>query len=133
MTKRVALRQASQAKAQKTEAASTAPYITTVTDKVTGDSATIKAGSIMEITGSRLRFNAADSEQGVFALTAAGEVRCETVIENKPARLLVMLPASVETGDFTVEVRTKIDASRKAGKTLKAGRFGKTLTAVAGA
>ena len=124
---------ASQAKAQKTEAASTDPYITTVTDKVTGDSATIKAGSIMEITGSRLRFDAADSEQGVFALTAAGEVRCETVIENKPARLLVMLPASVETGDFTVEVRTKIDASRKTGKTLKTGRFGKTLTAVAGA
>ena len=124
---------ASQAKAQKTEAASTDPYITTVTDKVTGDSGTVKAGSIMEITGSRLKFDAADAEQGVFALTAAGEVRCEPVIENKPARLLVMLPASVEAGEFTVEVRTKVhSASGKAVKTMRRGSFGKTLTAVKG-
>ena len=122
---------AAQAKAQKVETASTDPYITTVTDKVTGDSGTVKAGSIMEITGSRLKFDAADAEQGVFALTAAGEVRCETVIENKPARLLVMLPATVEAGEFTVEVRTKLTGTRSAGgKTLKKGGFSKTLTAV---
>ena len=124
---------ASQAKAQKVEAANTDHYITTVTDKVTGDSGTVKAGSIMEITRSRLKFDAADAEQGVFALTSAGEVHCEPVIENKPARLLVMLPATVETGEFTVEVRTKIhSASCKAVKTMRRGSFGKMLTAVKG-
>ena len=127
-----ALREAAaQAKVQKTEAASTDPYITSVTDKVTGDSATVRAGSVMELTGSRLKFDAADAEQGVFALTAGGEVRCETVIENKPARLLVMLPASMEAGEFTVEVRTRLTGTRNAsGKTLKKGSSTKTLTAV---
>ena len=44
----------------------------------------------------------------VFALTAAGAVRCEPVLGNKPARVMVMLPASVEAGKLTVEVRIKI-------------------------
>ena len=115
---------AAQAKAQKVETASTDPYITSVTDKVTGDSAAVRAGSVMEITGSRLKFDAADAEQGVFAVTASGAVRCEPVLENKPARVMVMLPASVE-------VRTKIIGSTgKSLKTMKRGSFGKTLTAV---
>ena len=67
----------------------------------------------------------------MFALTAAGEVRCETVIENKPARLLVMLPATVEAGEFTVEVRTRIlGSSGKHLKTLKRSLFNKTLAAI---
>lgn len=122
---------AKQAKAQKVETSSTDPYITSVTDKVSGDSGTIRAGSIMEITGSRLKFGAGDAEQGVFALTASGAVRCEPVIENKPARLMVMLPASVAAGEFTVEVRTRIlGSSGKPLKILKRGSFNKPLTAV---
>ena len=51
-----ALREAaSKATVQKVETASTDPYITGVTDKVTGDSTTIKAGSVMELTGARQR------------------------------------------------------------------------------
>ena len=78
--------------------------------------------------------NTSFSITGVFALTAGGEVRCETVIENKPARLLVILPASMEAGEFTVEVRTKTTgkSSARASKTLKRGAFGKALTAVKG-
>lgn len=127
-----ALREAaSKATAQKVETASTDPYITSVTDKVTGDSTTIKAGSVMELTGSRLKFDAADEEQGVFALTSSGEVRCSTVIENKPARLLVLFPSDIAAGEFCVEVRTKLTGTRGAsGKTLKKGGYNKTLMAV---
>ena len=122
---------ASQARAQKTETASTDPYIITVTDKVTGDTGAVRAGSVMEITGSRLKFDAADAEQGVFAITASGEARCEPVLENKPARLMVMLPANTEAGEFSIEVRTKIIGSTgKALKTMKRSIFNKTLTAV---
>lgn len=127
-----ALREAaSKATAQKVETASTDPYITSVTDKVTGDSTTIKAGSVMELTGSRLKFDATDEEQGVFVLASSGEIRCAVVIENKPARLLVLLPSDIAAGDFTVEVRTKLTGTRDAsGKTLKKGGYNKTLTAV---
>ena len=37
-------------------------------------------------------------------------VRCASVVENKPARLIVILDAAVPTGDFTLEVRTKLDS-----------------------
>lgn len=128
----IALREAaSKATAQKVETSSTDPYITSVTDKVTGDSTAVRAGSVMELTGSRLKFDATDEEQGVFAITASGEIRCATVIENKPARLLVLLPADISAGEFTVEVRTKLTGTRGAsGKTLKKGGYNKTLTAV---
>ena len=87
----------------------------------------------MEITGARLKFDPTDSEQGVFAVTSVGEFRCATVIENKPARLLVLLSSDVPAGDFSVEVRTKIiGSSGKAVKTMKKGSFNKTLTAVQG-
>jgi len=52
--------------------------------------------------------------------------------ENKPARLMVMIPATVAAGTYHVEVRTKLDSSGKPGKSLKVGRFSKELT-VAGA
>ena len=122
---------ARQAKTQKVETASTDPYITRVTDKVSGDSGSVRAGSIMEITGNRLKFDPLDAEQGVFALTAAGEVRCEPVIENKPARLMVMLPATLAAGEFTIEVRTRLlGSSGKPLKTLKRGSHNKPLTAI---
>ena len=116
---------------QKVEASSTDPYITSVTDKVSGDTTTIRTGSVMEITGSRLKFDATDTEQGVFAVTASGEFRCATVIENKPARLMVLLAPEVPAGDFTLEVRTKyVNKNGSSSKTLKKGSFNKVLTAV---
>lgn len=115
---------------QKTEGKSTDPYITRVKDTVSGDGTVIRAGTVIEITGARLKFDASDAEQGVFAVTASGEFRAATVIDNKPARLVVIFPAEVEAGDFALEVRTKLNADNKAVKTMKVGRYGKTLTAV---
>ena len=117
-------------KASKVETASTDPYITAVTDKLNGSTDTIKIGSVMEILGSRLKFDPADEEQGVFAVSGTTAVRCASVIENKPARLIVILDASVPAGDFTLEVRTKLtsDGSKKS-KTLKKGYYHKNLKA----
>ena len=132
VTAGTALREAlTKVSVQKVEAASTDPYITSVTDKVSGDTTTIRSGSVMEITGSRLKFDAADTEQGVFAVTSSGEFRCATVIENKPARLMVLLAPEVPAGDFTLEVRTKyVNKNGSSSKTLKKGSFNKVLTAV---
>ncbi|MGI5174694.1 hypothetical protein H0R92_13995, partial [Treponema sp. OMZ 840] len=44
-------------KAAKTETASTNPYITAACDKLNGGTDTIKIGSVMEIIGSRLKFD----------------------------------------------------------------------------
>ena len=118
-------------KTVKTETASTDPYITSVLDKLNGSSDEVKIGSVMEIIGSRLKFDPKDDEQGVFAVSGTKTVRCASVVENKPARLIVLLDANVPAGDFTLEVRTKLtsDGSKKS-KTLKKGYYRKTLKAV---
>ncbi|QOW61305.1 DNA-binding domain-containing protein [Treponema pedis] len=117
-------------KAVKTETAGTEPYITAVTDKLTGDSETIKIGSVMEILGSRLKFDDKDTEQGVFAVSGTSAVRCASVVENKPARLIVLLDATVPAGEFTLEVRTKLTSNgSKKSKSLKKSFYHKTLKA----
>ena len=118
-------------KASKAETVSTDPFITAVTDKLNGTTDTIKTGSVMEILGSRLKFDAKDEEQGVFAVSGTTAVRCASVIENKPARLIVLLDATVPAGDFTLEVRTKLtgNGSQKS-KTIKKGYYHKSLKAV---
>ena len=118
-------------KASKAETVSTDPFITAVTDKLNGTTDTVKIGSVMEIIGSRLKFDPTDEEQGVFAVSGTTAVRCASVIENKPARLIVILDATVPAGDFTLEVRTKLtsDGSKKS-KILKKGYYHKTLKAV---
>ena len=109
----------------------TDPYITSVLDKLNGSSDEVKIGSVLEIIGSRLKFDPKDDEQGVFAVSGTKTVRCASVVENKPARLIVLLDANVPAGDFTLEVRTKLtsDGSKKS-KTLKKGYYRKTLKAV---
>ncbi|MGI5174102.1 DUF4469 domain-containing protein, partial [Treponema sp. OMZ 840] len=72
-----------------------------------------------------------DAEQGVFALTDTKTVRCSSVVENKPARLIVILDAAVPAGEFTLEVRTKLDGKgNRPSKTLKKGYYNKALKAV---
>uniref|UniRef100_UPI00046385A8 DNA-binding domain-containing protein n=1 Tax=Treponema pedis TaxID=409322 RepID=UPI00046385A8 len=107
-------------KAVKTETAGTEPYITAVTDKLTGDSETIKIGSVMEILGSRLKFVAKDTERGFFPVPGPVAVRCASCVENNPARLIVLLDATVPAGEFTLEVRTKLTSNgSKKSKSLK--------------
>ena len=118
-------------KASKVESASTDPFITAVTDKLNGTTDTVKIGSVMEILGSRLKFDPKDEEQGVFAVSGTTAVRCASVVENKPARLIVLLDTTVPAGDFTLEVRTKMDSNGvRQLKTLKKGYYHKTLKAV---
>ena len=121
----------SKIKVQKMDRPSTDPLITNVIDKVTGDSSEIKLGSVIDVMGSRLKFDASDPEQGVFVITSAGELRCDGVVGNSPSHLLVMLPKEMPMGEFTVEVRTRlINATGKSVKNLKKGSFAKTLIAI---
>ncbi|WP_029410007.1 DUF4469 domain-containing protein, partial [Treponema pedis] len=87
-------------------------------------------GSVMEILGSRLKFDDKDTEQGVFAVSGTSAVRCASVVENKPARLIVLLDATVPAGEFTLEVRTKLTSNgSKKSKSLKKSFYHKTLKA----
>ncbi|MDE5797928.1 MAG: DUF4469 domain-containing protein [Treponemataceae bacterium] len=117
-------------KTEKVAGSNTEPYITEAVDVVSGAvNATLTAGGILRLTGSRLKFDASDEAQGVFLVPETGDaVRCTVVAENKPARLMVMMPAAIAPGIYYAEVRTKLDSSRQPGKRLKTGRYGKPLT-----
>jgi len=120
-------------KCEKTEGVSTDPYITEVTDIVTGTvNTTLSKGGVVQLVGSRLKFDAKDTAQGIFFVPETGEaVRAAVIAENKPARLMAIIPADLAAGTYYVEVRTKIIGSSQKSKTLKTGRFDKPLTCTA--
>jgi hypothetical protein len=56
----------------------------------------VTKGGMGQIMGHRLKFELADSQQGIFLIDAQGEeTRIATVGENKPSRLMFMLPATL--------------------------------------
>ncbi|EMB22639.1 DNA-binding domain-containing protein [Treponema denticola] len=120
-------------KCEKTEGTSTDPYITEVTDIVTGTvNTTLTKGGVVQLVGSRLKFDAKDTAQGIFFVPETGApVRAAVIAENKPARLMAIIPADLAAGTYYIEVRTKILEGNKSGKTLKTGRFNKALTVAA--
>ncbi|UTC98301.1 DUF4469 domain-containing protein [Treponema denticola] len=124
---------AAKIKCEKTEGASTDPYITEVTDIVTGTAnTTLTKGGVVQLVGARLKFDAKDAAQGIFFVPETGEaVRAAVIAENKPARLMAIIPADLAAGNYYIEVRTKILEGNKSGKTLKTGRFNKALTVAA--
>lgn len=120
-------------KCEKTEGVSTDPYITEVTDIVTGTAnTTLTKGGVVQLVGARLKFDAKDTAQGIFFVPETGApVRAAVIAENKPARLMAIIPADLAAGTYYIEVRTKILEGNKSGKTLKTGRFNKALTVAA--
>ena len=120
-------------KCEKTEGVSTDPYITEVTDIVTGTAnTTLTKGGVVQLVGARLKFDAKDKAQGIFFVPETGEaVRAAVIAENKPARLMAIIPTDLAAGTYYIEVRTKILEGNKSGKTLKTGRFNKALTVAA--
>ena len=120
-------------KCEKTEGGSTDPYITEVKDVVSGKTNDILTkGGVVQLVGSRLKFDAKDAAQGIFFVPETGEaVRATVIAENKPARLMAIIPSDLPAGTYCIEVRTKIAEGGKALKNLKTGRFAKALTVTA--
>ena len=119
-------------KCEKTEGVSTDPYITEVTDIVTGTVNTTQTkGGVVQLVGSRLKFDAKDTAQGIFFVPETGNpVRAAVIAENKPARVMAIIPADLAAGTYYIEVRSKHSGGGKPLKAVKAGRFAKPLTVV---
>ncbi len=116
---------------EKVESANTEPYISEVVDINSGKANTVlTAGGIVELTGSRLKFDAADPQQGLFFIpeNTGEETHCTIVAENKPARIMGLIPGDLAPGTYHVEVRTKYTPNGKALHNMKTGRFSKALT-----
>jgi len=75
------------------------------------------------------KFDAKDTSQGIFFVPETGTtVRCSVIAENKPARLMAIIPADLPAGMYYIEVRSKYSGGGKPLKVVKTGRFAKPLT-----
>jgi hypothetical protein len=106
----------------------TGPIIIAVKDSISGSTdGTLSVGGVLDISGSRLRVYPDIPEDGVYFIASDGtEYKASTLIENKPSRLIVMIPA-LAAGTFTLEVRTHYISSSIPGKQLRKTQFSKLL------
>ena len=115
-------------KPNKVQPSGTLPVISSVRDVYDENSESLKAGTLAEINGSRLKFDKADKEQGVFFISATGETRLDKVADVKQTKILVQLPLDIETGVYTLEIRTRNTGNKSEGKALKRGVYKNTVS-----
>lgn len=83
---------------------------------------------IAEISGSRLQFNEADNDQGIFFIDRDGNpFRVEAVAHNQAFKLIFQSP-QLPAGEYTIEFRVRLKKSTQ----LRTAAFTKQLTVKAG-
>jgi hypothetical protein len=115
-------------KMTKVQAPNTGPLIVAIKDSISGlTDGTLSVGGVLDIAGSRLKVYPEISEDGVYFIASDGtEYKTSTLVENKPSRLIVMIPA-LPAGSYTLEVRTHYVKSAEPGKQLRKMQFSKLL------
>ncbi len=89
----------------------------------TNDQVTV--GNIGQLSGSRLKYDPAQADEGVFFVaTAGGETKVSTIQKNKPSQAVFLVPAALVAGTYYLEVRARIDG----GTELRMGRLDPILT-----
>jgi hypothetical protein len=70
----------------------------------------VTPGGMARITGAYLKFDAADTQEGIFLRDSSGtETRVAMTGVNKPGELVFLVPAGLTGGEYQVEVRTVLD------------------------
>jgi len=84
------------------------PYVAAVTDLMTHTRDTYTPGGLLELLGSRLKFDAAQADEGVFFTPAAGgaEVRSDNYLQVFPKTVQAIVPATL-TGPQRLIVRRR--------------------------
>ncbi len=86
----------------------------------------ITPGNIGQLSGNRLKFDAAQADEGLYFIPTldTGDVKVTTVQKNKPSQLVFLVPA-LGAGGYNLEVRARIAG----GTELRIGRLDPVLTA----
>ncbi len=115
-------------KATKVATPETGPIISMIRDSVSGQAdGTLTSGGSLEIFGSRLKVIPDMEGNGAFFIGADGtEYPVVTLVDNKPSRLIVLIP-TLPAGDYILEVRTNFSGSSVPVKQIKIVRYAKTL------
>ncbi|MDR8394602.1 DUF4469 domain-containing protein [Aliifodinibius sp. S!AR15-10] len=77
------------------------------------------------LVGELLKFDPEDPDQGLFLVASDGaETKVEEFVENSPSKLGFRVPEGLASGEYTMEVRTKLHNT----KGLRTGALDATLT-----
>ncbi|MDX1636774.1 MAG: DNA-binding domain-containing protein [Balneolaceae bacterium] len=69
---------------------------------------TVTPGNAAEISGSHLKVDTGDDDQGIFFIAGDGtETKVETIMRNMPANLIFMVPEGLASGEYELEVRAR--------------------------
>ncbi len=111
-------------KTHKVAAPTTGPVIAQIKDSVSGlNDGTLSAGGTLEIFGTRLKVLTEVDSNGVFFIAADGtEYQVATLSENKPSKLIVIIPP-LPAGTYKLEVRTNYIVTKDPGKQLRKVQF----------
>ena len=119
-------------KTRKVQTAEPAPFIIEINDVVSNSvNEQITPGGVIQIRGGSLKLALANPENGVFLTDENGNTfKLNNIVENKPARIIVMIPSDIQQGTYTLEVRSSFINSAKEAKNIKTGRFNRELMAI---
>jgi len=86
----------------------------------------VTPGNIGQLSGSRLKYDPAQADEGVFFLPTAGgaDTKVSTMQKNKPGQLVFLVPALLVPGTYYLEVRARMRALAE----LRSGRLDAVLT-----
>lgn len=72
------------------------------------DNSTLVPGGGVKLRGHNLQFNEADAEQGIFLVADdQTRTRIEVVLHNTPRELIFLVPNTLTSGEYTLEVRVR--------------------------
>jgi nucleoid DNA-binding protein len=108
-----------------------APTLNAAFDASTGIDGFCRNGYGLRISGSNLRFNADDSDQGVFLMSQAGnDMRQDNISLNDPSNLIVIPgldPATQPAGAASVEHVLSVRSKYTDNGTLRSGGYSKKM------
>ena len=116
-------------KFEKTTAVTPMPLIQEVKDSISGSyNDKLTPGGVIEIRGNTLKIEGDMPECGLWFVFEDGtETKASVFIENKPARIIAMIPV-LSAGEYHVKIVTQFSGGGKPLKTQKTCTFTKTLS-----
>lgn len=121
------------ASVERVEAIKPAPNLVAFHDTTSGETdGTVSVGGIADLVGNRVKFDAAQSDEGVYFVPTGGgaAVKVTDVNTNKPSKLVFLNPATLVPGDYYLEVRARMGRPPAGvdNRELRVGRLDATLT-----
>jgi hypothetical protein len=129
LTKGVLLRETEKdVKFEKTNTVTPLPQIQEVKDSISGAvNETLTANGVVEVRGYNLKIEGDDPACGLWFVADNGtETKADVLIENKPSRIIAMIPA-LPAGKYQVKVVTQYIGNQKFLKTPKQFIYPKNL------